>query len=83
MLKCRNRRITMPVTIENIKIYEVSEIAKKLKAKTKDIENLVIKKKLNGQKIGNKYYVSENSQNIFLTVTQIFFLVGKIFITKH
>lgn len=65
MLKCRKRGITMPVTIESIKIYEVSEIAKKLKAKTKDIENLVIKKKLNGQKIGNKYYVSENSLNIF------------------
>jgi len=55
----------MPITIESIKIYEISELAKKLKTKTKDIENLVIKKKLNGQKIGNKYYVSENSLNIF------------------
>lgn len=55
----------MPIIIDNMKIYEVSEIAKKLKTKAKDIQSLVIKKKLNGQKIGNKFYVSENSLRIF------------------
>jgi hypothetical protein len=56
----------MPVTIENMIIYESSEIAKKLNAKSKDIENLIIKKKLKGQKIGNKFYVSKsNLENFF------------------
>jgi hypothetical protein len=55
----------MPIMIENIKIYEVSEIAKKLKAKPKDVQDLVMKKKLTGQKIGNKYYVTENNLKAF------------------
>lgn len=52
--------------VNELEIYSVTEIAGKLNVKEEDLIELIMKKKLKGKKIGEKYFVSAEELRRFL-----------------
>ncbi|MBA3953949.1 helix-turn-helix domain-containing protein [Candidatus Dependentiae bacterium] len=51
----------MPITVDTIVLYDVQELSTLLKIHPRTLRELIRSGKLKGQKIDQKWYVSENN----------------------
>jgi excisionase family DNA binding protein len=56
----------MPREILGLKMYDVKEIAKMLSVTERTVVKYLLTRKLQGQKVGGKWYVSEENMKRFL-----------------
>jgi len=55
----------MPIELGNIKIFSILELSEDLNINISTLRNYIKEGKLKGQKLGNKYYITEDNLKHF------------------